>query len=222
MGYKQKKKTPLNFKRHHCLQALFLLFKFITSDTKEFSFSWSFLLFNVKCLYYSSYSRNKGCNYRCVARSSTYPRRPRGSQSGREKRRDESFPVRAKEPLGTDSHRAISRNSSRCRLLIGHKKYFVLLCPIVEQFLLSSLVRSYATAIVTITACLVHAPAKKCTRSGNFQFDIKSPSDFKILSTRTLKTLFQKYKLELTTGIHGLIGHVLRKYQGVFKRYHDD
>ena len=32
-----------------------------------------------------------------------HPRRPRGSQSGREKRRDESFQVRAKEPLGTDS-----------------------------------------------------------------------------------------------------------------------
>ena len=189
---------------------------------KNFLFHGLFLLFNVKCLYYSSYSRNKGCNYRCVARSSTHPRRPRGSQSGREKRRDESFQVRAKEPLGTDSHRTISKNSSRCRLLIGHKKCFVLLCQIGEQFLLSSLVRSYATAIVSITACLVHAPAKKCTRSGNFQFDIKSPSDFKILSARTLKTLFQKYKLELRTGIHGLIGHVLRKYQGVFKRYHED
>ena len=33
----------------------------------------------------------------------THPRRPRGGQSGREKRRDESFQVRAKEPLGTDS-----------------------------------------------------------------------------------------------------------------------
>ena len=65
-------------------------------------------------------------------------RRPRGSQSGREKRRDESFQVRAKEPLGTDSHRAISKNSSGCQLLIGHKNYFVLLCPISEQFLLSS------------------------------------------------------------------------------------
>ena len=30
---------------------------------------------------------------------SMHPRRPRGSQSGREKRRDESFQVRAKEPL---------------------------------------------------------------------------------------------------------------------------
>ena len=68
----------------------------------------------------------------------THPWRPRGSQSGREKRRDESFQVRAKEPLGTDSHRTISKNSSGCRLLIGHKKCFVLLCPIGEQFLLSS------------------------------------------------------------------------------------
>ena len=71
-------------------------------------------------------------------RWTSHPRRPRGSQSGWEKRRDESFQVRAKEPLGTDSHRAISKNSSGCRLLIGHKKCFVLLCPIGEQHLLSS------------------------------------------------------------------------------------
>ena len=54
-----------------------------------------------------------------------------------QQRRDESFPVQAKEPLGTDSHRAISKNSSGCGLLIGHKKCFVLLCPIGEQFLLT-------------------------------------------------------------------------------------
>ena len=34
-----------------------------------------------------------------------HPRRPRGSQSSREKRWDESFQVLAEEPLGTDSHR---------------------------------------------------------------------------------------------------------------------
>ena len=77
-----------------------------------------------------------------IPQGHAHPRRPRGtaggSQSGREKERDESFQVRAKEPLGTDSHRAISKNSSGCRLLIGHKKCFVLLCPIGEQFLLSS------------------------------------------------------------------------------------
>ena len=38
-----------------------------------------------------------------------HPRRPRGSQSGRRKRWDESFQIRAKEPLGTDSHRTISK-----------------------------------------------------------------------------------------------------------------
>ena len=67
-----------------------------------------------------------------------HPRRPRGSQSGREKRRDEIFQARAEEPLGTDSHRIISERSSERRLLIGHKKCFVLLCPIGEQRLLSS------------------------------------------------------------------------------------
>ena len=50
-------------------------------------------------------------------------------------------------------------------------------------------------------------------QSGNFQFDIKSPFDFKIVSARKLKTLFKKYKLELTTGIHTCIGHVLRNYK---------
>ena len=70
-------------------------------------------------------------------------------------------------------------------------------------------------------ACLGHAP-KKCMQSGNFQFDTKFTSDFKILSAQKLKTLFQKYKLQLTTGIHACIGHVLRKYiHRVFKRYHD-
>ena len=69
----------------------------------------------------------------------------------------------------------------------------------------------YTTAIVSITACLAHAP-KKCTQSGNFQFDIKSPPDFKILSARKLKALVQKYKLQLTTGIQACMGHVLRKY----------
>ena len=58
-------------------------------------------------------------------------------------------------------------------------------------------VSSYTTAIVSITACRAHA-AEKCTQSGNFQFDKKSPSDFKILAARKLKTLFQKYKPELT------------------------
>ena len=51
-----------------------------------------------------------------------HPRRPRGSQSGRVKRRDESFQAWAEEPLGTDSHRTISKRSRECWLLIGRKK----------------------------------------------------------------------------------------------------
>ena len=55
----------------------------------------------------------------------------------REKRRDESFQAQAEEPLGTDSHRTISKRSKECWFLIGHRKCFVLLCPIGEQFLVS-------------------------------------------------------------------------------------
>ena len=54
-----------------------------------------------------------------------------GEKAGRK------FSLRAKEPLGTDSHRTISKNSSGCRLLIGHKKCFVLLCPIGKHISMS-------------------------------------------------------------------------------------
>ena len=110
-----------------------------------------------------------------------------------EKRRDESFQVREED----DSHRTISKNSSACRLLIGHKKCFALLCRIGEhRSWVLFVCFSYTTAIVSITACLGHAP-KKCTKPGNFQFDIKSPSDFEILSDRKLKTLFQNTSFSL-------------------------
>ena len=98
-----------------------------------------------------------------------HPRRSRGSQSGREKRWDESLQAWAEQPLGTDSHQTISKNSSGCQLLIGHKKCFVLLCPISEHISWVLFVCSYTTAILSITACLAHAP-KKCTQSGNVQF----------------------------------------------------
>ena len=104
-----------------------------------------------------------------------HPRRPRGSQSSRGKRCDESFQAQAEEPLDTDSHRTISKRSSEWWLLIGHKKCFLLLCPIEEQHLLSSF-REFvhdATTIDLIAACLAHAP-NKCTQSGNFQFDINN------------------------------------------------
>ena len=97
-------------------------------------------------------------------RWTSHPRRPRGSQSGWEKRRDESFQVRAKEPLGTNSHWIISKNSSGCRLLIGHKKSLCIIVP--NRRTVSPELFSYTRAIVSIMACWAHAP-KKCTPSGN-------------------------------------------------------
>ena len=59
----------------------------------------------------------------------THPRRPRGGQSGREKRRDKNFQAQAEKPLGTDSHRTISKRSSNRWLLIGHKKMLCIILP---------------------------------------------------------------------------------------------
>ena len=82
-----------------------------------------------------------------------------GQSVGSGERARESFQVRAKEPLGTNSHRDISKNSSGCRLLIGHKKCFVLLCPIGEQFLLSSF-----HEFVQDGYCFNHALSGSCTK----------------------------------------------------------
>ena len=111
-------------------------------------------------------------NYSPQCRWLVHPRGPRGSQSGPEKRRDESFQVRAKEPLGTDSHRTISKNSSGRRLLIGHKKCFVLLCPIGEQFLLSSFCEFVHDGYCLATlAPFVH---QACVCKENFYFLLSS------------------------------------------------
>ena len=93
--------------------------------------------------------------------------------AGREKRREESFQVRAKKPLGTDSNRTISKNSSGWRLLIGHRKCFVLLCPIGEQLRLSSFCEfvhdSYCLATLDR---FVH---QACACKGNFYFLLSYP-----------------------------------------------
>ena len=61
------------------------------------------------------------CVYQVIDVPGLYPWRPRGSQSGRDKRLNESFQAEAEEPLGTDSHWTISKRSSEFWLLIGHK-----------------------------------------------------------------------------------------------------
>ena len=47
------------------------------------------------------------CNENDFILAKVHPRRPRGSQSGREKKRDESFQGWAEEALGTDSHQTV-------------------------------------------------------------------------------------------------------------------
>ena len=140
-----------------------------------------------------------------------HPRRPRGSQSGREKGRDESFQVRAKEPLGTDSKRAISKHSSGCRLLIGHKKCFVLLCPIGKQFLLSSF-REFVHDGYCFDHGLSGSRTKEIHAVGKLSVWYKIPIWFQNTASRKTKDAFRKIQAELATGIHACIGHVLRKY----------
>ena len=82
-----------------------------------------------------------------------HPRRSRGSQLGREKRRDESFQVRAEERLGDWT---ISKDSSGCRLITGHKKRFV---PNRRTHLLSSF-----RAFVHDGYCLDHGLSGSCTK----------------------------------------------------------
>ena len=77
-----------------------------------------------------------------------HPRRPRGSQSGWEKRQDESFQAWAKEALGTDSHQTISKNSSGCRLLIGHKNSLYYCAQLANSFSWVLFVSLYTMAIV--------------------------------------------------------------------------
>ena len=108
---------------------------------------------------------------------SRHPRRPRGGQSGQEKRRDEIVQAQAEKsaekPLGTDSHRAISKRSCECWLLIGHKKCFVLLCPIGEQFLLSSF-REFVNDSYCL-ATLARFVHQASAYMGNFYFLLSQP-----------------------------------------------
>ena len=100
-------------------------------------------------------------------RGGTHPWRPRGSLLGWEKKQDGSFQAQTKEPLGTNCHRTISKNSGRCQLLIGHKKCFVLLCPIGKPFLLSSFCEFVDDGCLATLTRFVH---QACACKGNFYF----------------------------------------------------
>ena len=53
-----------------------------------------------------------------------------------------------KEPLGTDSYRTISKISSGCHLLIGHRKMLCIIVPN-RRTVCPEFVSSYTTAIVS-------------------------------------------------------------------------
>ena len=91
-----------------------------------------------------------------------------GQSVGSGKKASKKRQVRAKEPQGTDSHRTIPKNSSGYRLPIGRKECFVLLCPIGDQFLLSSFREFVHDGYCLATlARFVH---QACAYRGNFYF----------------------------------------------------
>ena len=63
-----------------------------------------------------------------------HPRRPRGSQSGAGEMARQSFQERAEEPLGTKSHRTISKRLREYRLLIGQNNTRDFFCPIRSRY----------------------------------------------------------------------------------------
>ena len=67
-----------------------------------------------------------------------FPRRPRGSQSGRVKRRDESFQIRAKEPLGTDIHDVFDMSLTEAGRLATDRNCFRCAVKDVTSFMIRS------------------------------------------------------------------------------------
>ena len=94
---------------------------------------------------------------------------PGAVSRGRAKWRDESLQERAEEPLGTKSHRTISKRLCEYRLLIGQKKSLVLFCPIGEQQLSNHFrVFLHGDCCPVILVLFVHQ-GYAC--EGNFHFD---------------------------------------------------
>ena len=129
-----------------------------------------------------------------------HPRRPRDSQSGREKRRDKSFQACVEGswmPTLTGSFPNCQANGGSW---LGTRKNALCCCAQSANSISWILLCARTWWPLSDHTCSVSSP-EKSTQSGNFQFDI-SPAHFKILSTRKVKrgnvckdiakTLFQK------------------------------
>ena len=114
-----------------------------------------------------------------------HPRRPRGSQSGREKRRDKSFQACVEGswvPTLTGSFPNCQANAGSW---LGTKKMLCVVVPNQRTAFPEFFSCARTWWPLSGHTCSVSSP-KKSTQSGNFRFDI-SPVHFKILSTRKVK-----------------------------------
>ena len=103
-----------------------------------------------------------------------HPRRPRGSQSGWEKRRNESFKHRRKSLWVLTLTGPFPNGQVNAGSWLGPKNALYYCAQSANSIFRVLLVSLYTTDFESIMACLAHAQ-KKCTQSGNFQFDINSP-----------------------------------------------
>ena len=78
----------------------------------------------------------------------SHPRRPRGSQSGREKRRDESFQVRAKSPWVPNLIELFPKIQADAGSWLGTKNALYYCAQSANSFSWVLFVSSYTTAIV--------------------------------------------------------------------------
>ena len=83
---------------------------------------------------------------------------PGAVSRGRAKWRDESFQERAEEPLGTKSHRTISKRLCEYRLLIGQKKIPCIILPNRRAATLESLSCVLTRRLLSCHIYLARAP----------------------------------------------------------------
>ena len=103
-----------------------------------------------------------------------HPRRLRGSQSGQEKRRD-AGKFKTTGPWVPTLTELFPKIQTDAGSWLGTKNSLYYCAQSANSFSWVPFVSSYTTTTVSITPCMANAP-EKCTQSGNFQFDIKSPS----------------------------------------------
>ena len=111
--------------------------------------------------------RSDKSNTRRSVSSNTHPRRTSGNQSGREKGRDEVFKYGRKSPWVSTLTELFPKIQADAGSWLGTKNALYYCAQSANSFTWVLFVSSYTTAIVSITACLAHAP-KKFRQSGTF------------------------------------------------------